>query len=150
MLTLLHDMEFVYILEMDGNRADDGISLRDRFAYENDLDWHEVDEMLDGPCSILEMMVALSKKCADYMAEADEPDNTSKWFFMMIQNLGLIGFDDDAFDEGAAVDILNQFMRREYMPDGRGGLFTVAGRHDMRTVEIWYQMMYWLDDYIYK
>ena len=50
-------------------------------------------------------------------------------------------------DEKRARAILERFLRREYEPDGRGGLFTIkSGRHDMRKIEIWYQMMWYLDE----
>ena len=35
LLNYLHRVDFIYIIGMDGNRAEDGISLRYRFAYEN-------------------------------------------------------------------------------------------------------------------
>ena len=37
-------------------------------------------------------------------------------------------------------------MNREYDSDGKGGLFTVKqSKYDMRTVEIWWQMNWYLD-----
>lgn len=149
---LLHETEFIYILEMDANRADDGIDLRYRFAYEHNYDWYDVEDTFeDRPCSVLEMMVALAQRCEEHIT--DDPDSgnrTGKWFFEMIDSLGLSDMDDDHFDKIAAADILIQFMRREYLPSGQGGLFTITDTsYDMRTKEIWYQMMWYLNENIY-
>lgn len=149
---LLHETEFIYILEMDANRADDGNDLRYRFAWESHLETHEVEDYLDDrPCSMLEMMVALAQRCEEHIT--DDPDSgnrTGKWFFEMIESLGLRDMDDGNFDKVAAADILVRFMRREYLPSGQGGLFTISDpAYDMRTAEIWYQMMWYLNENIY-
>ena len=149
---LLHETEFIYILEMDANRADDGTDLRYRFAYEAHLDAKEVETALDNrPCSLLEMMVALAQRCEEHITDDPESGNrTGKWFFEMIESLGLLEMDDESFDKVAAADILVRFMRREYLPSGQGGLFTIGSdRYDMRTAEIWYQMMWYLNENIY-
>ena len=149
---LLHETEFIYILEMDGNRADDGTDLRYRFAYEAGYDESIVDSTLNiRPCSLLEMMVALAQRCEEHITDDPESGNrTGKWFFEMIESLGLMDMDDGHFDKIIASDILNRFMRREYRRDGRGGLFTIGdGIHDMRAADIWYQMMWYLNENIY-
>ena len=149
---LLHETEFIYILEMDGNRADDGMDLRYRFAYESGYDERMIDDVfVDQPCSLLEMMVALAQRCEEHIT--DDPDSgnrTGKWFFEMIESLGLMSMDDRHFDKVVSADILVRFMRREYLPDGRGGLFTISNSgYDMRSAEIWYQMMWYLNENIY-
>lgn len=151
LLSCLHEHEFVYILDMDSNRADDGIDLRYRFAYEMDLNPEMIVDTIDTkPCSILEMMVALTLRCEEQiMDEPAEGDRTGQWFWTMIQSLGLITLDDRHFDAVAADQILVAFLRREYQANGRGGLFMIKQpRRDVRTVEIWYQMMWYLDDYL--
>ena len=149
---LLHEMEFIYILAMDRNRADDGIDLRYRFAYERGYSAREMEEAMGGaPCSLLEMMAALALRCEeDITDDPDSGNRTGQWFFEMIESLGLKEMDDRHFDRAAAEDILSRFMRREYLPDGRGGLFTISdpGR-DMRDMEIWYQLMEYLNEKLY-
>lgn len=149
---LLHETEFIYILEMDGNRADDGMDLRYRFAYDSRYDIQAIEDALgERPCSVLEMMVALAQRCEEHIT--DDPDSgnrTGEWFFEMIESLGLRDMDDEHFDKVIVADILVRFMRREYLPDGRGGLFTLRyDNHDMRSAEIWYQMMWYLNENIY-
>lgn len=146
---LLHETEFIYIMDIDANRADDGTDLRYRFAYEFGLSGDDVRRYLDcRPCSVLEMMVALASRCEEQiMDNPDYGDRTGKWFFDMIDSLGLGGMDDAHFDEAAGRDILCCFMRREYQDNGQGGLFTLRNpRYDMRRIEIWYQMMGYLEE----
>lgn len=145
----LHKREFRYILEMDANRADDGVELRYRFAYDNDYDYESVRRYLgDRECSVLEMMMALAIRCEDdYMGDPDIGDRTGKWFFDMINSLGLKDMYDRRFDADHVDDIIDRFLDRKYKRNGEGGLFTTTDRsRDMRRAEIWYQMCWYLDD----
>lgn len=149
LFSLLYETEFIPVMDIDANRADDGIDLRYRFAYEFGLSGDEVRRYLDDrPCSVLEMMVALAQRCEEQIM--DDPDcgnRTGKWFFDMVKSLGLTLMDDSRFDRLEAMDILVKFMRRNYEASGQGGLFTLRyPRCDMRNIEIWYQMMAYLEE----
>lgn len=149
---LLHYLDsrtFTYKLELDSNRATDGINLRYRFGYENKYSNQLIAEFLDDrPCSVLEMMVALAFKLEEnIMDDPDKGNRTGTWFWDMIANLGLKDMNDMFFDDSYANQVLTRFLKREYEPNGRGGLFIV--RHcekDLRTSEIWYQMMWYLEE----
>ena len=79
------------------------------------------------------------------MEDPEIGNRTGEWFFVMIDSLGLGGMDDAYFDEGRAREILSRFLNRDYAPDGRGGLFTLPDApRDLRQVDIWYQMMWYL------
>ena len=146
LLMLLHSMEFYYMIPLDSNRADDGIELRFRFCQEY---WHCKTPLdyLTGPCSVLEMLIALSIRCEDHiMGDPDIGDRTGKWFWVMLENLGLDSMTDERFDKNVAVDKISTFLNRNYDRDGKGGLFTVPNcRYDLRAIEIWYQMCWYLD-----
>ena len=146
LLMYLHDREFVYSIPRDGNRADDGINLRRRFALAHGYD-DDITYYLHGPCSVLEMMVALAKRCEEsLMDNAERGDRTGQWFWGMISNLGLGSMTDDEFDKGYVEEVINIFLNREYEPDGKGGLFTVKHcEYDLRTIEIWIQLCWYLD-----
>ena len=129
---------------MDDNRADDGVQLRRRFALSRN-DAGLTDYIL-GPCSVLEMMVALAIRCESFMDDAAVGDRTGQWFWGMIHNLGLSPMIDSRFDRNFVDDVIWRFLNRDYEPDGRGGLFTVKRYpQDMRTVEIWCQLSWYLD-----
>lgn len=150
LLSYLHERDFTYILEFDGNRAEDGIYLRYRFAYEHrGYNEEVVLNCLDrGPCSILEMLVALALRCEeDMMDDLDLGNRTGKWFWEMISSLGLRSMSDSYFRKQQVDIIIDKFLNREYEPDGRGGLFTIPNsRQDLREIEIWQQMCWHLND----
>lgn len=148
LLARLHNLDFTYMIGMDGNRAEDGIELRYRFGAENDIRDPIVAALLDDrPCSVLEMIVALSIRCEEHIM--DDPDignRTGQWFWGMIDNLGLSGMTDDRFDKAYTDEVIHRFLTRRYERNGEGGLFTVHGKGDLRSVEIWYQAMWYLND----
>lgn len=149
LLNTLHELDFVYIIGQDSNRFEDGVNLRYRFGYENDIPEEVVNNSLDDKsCSILEMMIALSLRCEEYIMVDDEIGNrTGQWFWNMIVNLGLGSMTDQRFDQNYVIFCIERFINREYEPDGEGGLVTIPNcRQDLRTVEIWYQMMWYLSD----
>lgn len=149
LLTRLYYTEFTYLIRRDQNRAEDGIDLRHRFIVMNGYeDWYEtVMECLDGPCSVLEMMIALAIRCEENIM--DDPligDRTAQWFWGMVTNLGLGGMLDDLFDDDFVDDCVRRFLNREYKRNGEGGLFTVKNcERDLRKIEIWVQLLWYLD-----
>ena len=147
-ITLLHNIEFRYSIPMDANREEDGIDLRYRFITEVGIpkNYQEVYGYLDGPCSVLEMMIALAIRCEEsIMDDPDIGDRTSEWFWLMMKNLGLDYMSDRKFDRDIAEEKISIFLDRRYKRNGEGGLFVVNGRGDLRKVEIWYQMCWYLD-----
>lgn len=145
LLMYLHNTEFRYSIPNDGNRAADGIGLRSRFADECEIP--EAESYLDGPCSVLEMMIALAVRCEVHiMNDPDIGDRTGQWFWDMVSNLGLGSMTDGRFDKEFVTDKVARFLDREYERNGEGGLFKLEHcQHDLRDVEIWYQMCWYLD-----
>lgn len=149
LLIHLHEVEFIYVHPRDYNRADDGTKLRRRYVlsiipegfYEQAID------ELTGPCSVLEMMLALAIRCEeDYMGDPGIGDRTRQWFWSMIRSLGLGSMMDHAYDSAYINEVLDRFMKREYEANGRGGLFTIKNcKYDLRDFEIWFQMGWYLD-----
>ena len=146
LFTFLYDTEFVYFVPHDENRAEDGIALRYRFCLFNGCE--DLEYCLDGPCSILEMMVALSIRCEErIMSDPDYGDRTAQWFWGMISSLGLSGQTDYNFNERLVNDVITRFLNRDYSPNGRGGLFTIRRwDRDARDAEIWHQLMAYLNN----
>lgn len=149
LLRFLNRVDFTYTIAMDGNREADGIDLRYRFGYENSYEKLMIASYLDNkPCSVLEMMIALAIRCEEHiMDDPDVGNRTGQWFWNMIVNLGLGSMTDSKFDEEYATEIIDRFLDREYERNGEGGLFTVEHcNRDLRMVEIWYQMCWYLDE----
>lgn len=147
LLSFLHNVEFTYSIPKDSNRADDGIELRYRYAYVNGLDVDDVLNNIVGPCSVFEMILALAIRCEETIM--DDPllgDRTGQWFWKMITNMGLGSMSDARFDRDRVEYVIAKFLNRDYEADGRGGLFRIRNcKYDLRKIEIWTQMLYFLD-----
>ena len=142
LLRILYRTEFVWLLSGDDNRAADGVELRIEFLLECDIPdnipWRNL------PCSILEMLIAMSKR-----AEFNTGEPYRDWFWEFIDNLGLKEFTDGSgFDPRDVEDALDQFIWRTYNRKGEGGIFPLnSPNHDQREVEIWYQFCDYLLDH---
>lgn len=151
LLSYLHSKDFVYILPMDVNRAKDGMDLRYKFGREVGYGMPIIASNLDNrPCSILEMMVALAMRCeVSIMDDPDIGNRLGQWFWTMIINLNLNHMNDRRFDRKYVDRVLSIFLSRSYKRNGEGGLFTIHDpSRDMRSAEIWYQMCWYLDEFI--
>ena len=149
LLGYLYDTEFTYLIDLDGNRAEDGANLRYRFGHEHKYANPIIASYLDDqPCSVLEMMIALALRCEEqFMCDATYGDRTGQWFWGMIDNLGLDDMYDAAFDYTITDEVIFKFLNREHGSNGEGGLFYVERpRRDLRDVEIWYQMCWYLGE----
>ena len=149
LLMYLFNRDYIPACEMDVCRATDGINLRYRFASENDIPYGKIDAVFQGvPCSMLEMMVALAIRIEEHIMEDRSMENRiGQWFWNMVVSLGLAAMDDTRFSEERAEPILTRFMDRDYQPNGAGGLFTLnRPTIDMRTIDIWYQLMAYLNE----
>lgn len=147
LLMYLHSVEFKYTRPKDDkNRAADGVYLRYRFSLEYG-DYGYISECLEGPCSVLEMMVALAIRCEENIMDDPRIGNRiGQWFWEMVVSLGLGSMSDDRFEIGYVASIVEQFLRRDYEPNGRGGLFTIKNcKYDLRYTDIWTQMCYFLN-----
>lgn len=152
LLNSLLSVEFVWIHPMDENRAIDGLDLRDKFSYETDL-YLDASSGLTVKCSMLEMMAALAIRIeSQIMRNLSIGDRTSKWFFVMIDNLGLNGYSDKAWKTayGREVEeICKKVIYRDYKPDGTGGLFPIKNNNqgkNWKNEQIWNQCMAYLSE----
>lgn len=142
LLGKLYSLEFVPVLDMDGNRAIDGIDLRRYFSSDEG-----VEPPLQGfPCTMLELMVALARRM-DSQILYDTEDRTSEWFWIMVDSLGLSSMTDILFDAMKVELIVHRFNNRKFDRYGNGSLFVVCSDSvDMRNLDIWYQMCAFIAD----
>lgn len=151
LLYFLFNIEFTYTNDKDANRAEDGKDFRYKFAFMNGYSSKVVEEYLNQyPCSVLEMMVALAYRVEDHIMDDPElGDRTGQWFWAMIVSLGLGGVSDTNFSRPYVKQVITRFLNKDYAANGEGGLFTVNNcPYDLRTMEIWDQFMWYLDDII--
>jgi hypothetical protein len=142
MLRQFFTTEFVWFVPNDDNRAEDGRALR--YEFLNDLGVsHPGSEWMDLPCSMLEMLIAVSRRLA-FEAEGAPRD----WFWELVDNMGLAHINDQQYDDERCAEIeeaLNRVIWRTYHSNGQGGLFPLVDPvEDQREVELWYQLSYYL------
>lgn len=147
LLDCLDSIDFIWSVSNDKNRAVDGINLRSKFIDEYHLDFKRTIAILDRPCSVLEMMVGLACRCEDSIMGDDRlGDRTDQWFWTMIESMKIYIMDDERYDDEYVRDVIYKMLQRMYKRNGEGGLFTVHGTtRDLRRIEIWYQMNWYLD-----
>lgn len=143
LLRYLHSVEFTSRIPKDENRVIDGLNLRDEFMCDRNIDGY-----IEGPCSVLEMLVAFSIRIEMDITGDPGNDDLSRWFWVMLDNLGLLKYDDRHFDEEEVEEIVNIFLERKYSRDGRGGLFPLFHpKTNQRETELWYQMQRYLTEH---
>lgn len=137
----LHRIEFTWILNFDGNRAEDGCALRIEFL--NDENLAPYFNWLNEGCSVLEMLIAFSRR-ASFQTDQSPRD----WFWVMLDNLGLLDLNDSVEDNCKQLkDIVDVFLWRTYGSNGKGGLFPMRHtQNNQRKIEIWYQFNEYLHD----
>lgn len=140
LLRYLYSTEFIWLIPNDDNRVEDGRDLRYEFLDEVGLSGSVDPNWLGMGCSVLEMIMGVAK------ALGFEDDRTPHhWFWELLLNLGLAGYNDREFNEPHVEEIVSNLIWRTYKPNGEGGLFPLRYPHeDQRQVEIWYQAQAYL------
>lgn len=138
MLRMMHNREFVWVVQRDDNRIGDALYTRQEFIREyteEDLDslWGTLG------CSFLEMLIALCHRL-----EFSTDISVKDWFWKLVENMDLAVARDSNFDEKMERHVekaIERVIFRTYSPKGKGGLFPLKyPKEDQREVEIWYQM----------
>lgn len=137
LLMYLFDKEFIWMIPNDSNRALDAMELRFEF-----LNGYQNEEIDSRPCSVLEVLIRLAMDWEHEITyDFHKGDRSSKWFWVMIGNLGLLEFPDTDFNVEEVDEIVNIWLNRSYQKNGEGGIFPVkSGNVDQTKVEIWLQL----------
>lgn len=152
LLNALVEKEFYWTIPNDDNRVHDGLNLREEYADLYNIDLESVGTE---PCCILEMLVALARRCSEQMRDLDDHDNPARWFWEMMENLGLDFCSKTIYDTDYSEDLLNSILERlverTYSYSGRHGLFPLNHpEEDQRKVELWYQMSAYLMEHYFE
>lgn len=135
----LDNMEFKWMFILDQNRAAGGVNLRSTFAYETSTNEEDVRT---GPCTVLEMLIGVASHMQDIL-----DGDISKWFWVMISNLGLDAFTDYEYESDRVTFIINRWLSRTFRPDGVGSIFPLRNYPgDCRNLDIWSQMNAWINE----
>lgn len=136
----LYNTGFVWTVPGDDNRAQDARDLRGYFQTEVGVR----DGVPTGPPSILEVVIALSRKVAHFAG--GEPEF---WAWQLLENLGLTKCHDPMTFHvlGSVERRLETLLWRTYDPNGKGGFFPLSNPpEDQRVVEIWHQMHAYINE----
>ena len=139
---LLFEREFYSPVDLDQNRATYGLLLRSRYEEVCGIASGTLDEL--GPCTVLEMLIALAEQIdTSGVGAMSDQEKRSKFFWEMIQNLGIY-YSDYVFDSEIRADCehkIDILLDRKYAANGTGGLFPLQNcSNDQRKIELWYQM----------
>lgn len=142
LLRTLYTTPFRWVLPMDENRELDGFELRKEY----------IREFRGGSLSgcrdysnVLEVLLAFSRRIEiDVMSEPGN-DVIERWFWVMLDNLGLLYYDDENFDPDRVDRILSIWLDRKFSRKGKGNIFlTNKSDRDLRTEEYWWQMQHYM------
>ena len=138
----LFNEPFIWSIRNDENRAGDGLALRSEYIRQGG---HLT--MADRPCSVLEMLVALSVRVDRDILGDPDVYRGGKLFWIMIEHLGLDVYDDSFFDEEAVSEIVDIWLERRFKEDGSGSIFRVRNHvRNQKKIEIWYQTCDFLNE----
>ena len=138
-LIMLYNTEFISPVDEDINRIIDAKNLR-----------QELGGPVIRPISVLEVMIALAKRCHEDIMYGYTFNNVSSsigyWFWVMMENCGLDllinirAIQRDVFDREFYY-IMDKILHRSYDYYGNGGFFPLHHPEmDQRFCELWYQM----------
>ena len=147
LLWKLFETQFVYTIPLDENRMLDGLELRSMYHDDTTRTFYS-----NKPCSVLEMMIALARRAEIHIMDNPEyGDRTDIWFWEMIDSLGLSNQTNDHYNDIYTQEVVRRFLERKYAASGKGGLFTIPDcKVDLRNVEIWWQMNWYMTWYLRK
>ena len=158
LLGMMYETPFEVKIDNDINRAVDGNEFKG--AYILDVYVAEEQKNIDfnisaeQNCSILEMIMGISKRMAFELAEDESEDfDFYRYFWEILENLGLKQYDDVQFGDNFVRckieirEILNKLNERKYKKSGEGGMFPLLfAEKNQKKVEIWYQMQAYINE----
>lgn len=144
-LWFLFCSDFIPELDMDSNRASDGLDLRADFSDDMRISMFYIEDAMSPQCSMLELMVALAKRAEVNIISGE--DYIPNLFWEMFDSLGFGDLTNDRWSVDEANRIVDRFNCRMYNKNGKGGLFTIRKRGlDMKDYDIWYQMHRYINE----
>lgn len=150
LVAVLRNTEFYSPNEYDEARGADGLDLRERF-YEDFPNLTDEDGTFEGYPTVFEVMVAMAIRCEeDIMYDVRFGDRTAKWFWMMIDNLGLSFLDNKIWtpeSENYIKVVIEKCLDRRYGENGIGSFWPRPRNNilDWTNLPIWFQLQYYMN-----
>lgn len=144
LMEILHNTPFVYVIDRDINRADDGLYLRNDFYEYMNLD---ENFMFGREACVLEVLAALAYRMeTEYVGDPEDP-KVGKIFCEFVKNLGLNRFTNDRMDADLVAKIVKKWMMRDIKFHGECGIFPLKiTNRDQRSLELWSQMQEYITE----
>ena len=134
------EIEFVWYIPDDGDKAIQALRMRDEYEYETNRSC-----MRQGPASFLELFVSITDTLTAMIYQ-----DRSVFTKSILMNLGVRNAQDSLCMDPAvydmAIDSAETVMHRTYRKNGYGGLFMVTGA-DLREMPLRDQMILWSNEY---
>jgi hypothetical protein len=144
--------DFTWTLPEDAARAAAGKKLRDAFIKRYLKADDDILSVLDGPCSILEMLIGLAVEIEAFTISEKNHDYEGRYvkatFNELINNLRLNRLAKDEAGHILNDTLLNSWLERTYSRYGDGGLFPIKWKNcpDQRIRPIWDQALSYLGE----
>lgn len=148
LLEELNKVEYYFIHPLDQARVIDALELRKQFATEDGS--NAIYDVMPGSCTALELLVAMAER-ADYtLYNTADGSRTGQFFWLFVENLGLLYLSDDNWSFEAANFIrvtVNKWFDRRFNPNGYGSPWPIpTTRVDLTTVSFWDAMQWYLSE----
>lgn len=145
---ILHNIEFIYIIDRDDNRVSDGMDLRNNYYFPPCYGPELKYDFMNHWCSVLEVLIGLSIRVDDEIIGDPFEEHPEEFFIEMIKNLKLDKFKDNInYKEEDIIKIVDRWLNREFNMDGRGSPFPLKyDFRDQRKLEIWDQVNSYINE----
>lgn len=157
LVSYLYSRDYYYILEIDENLAVDAWGYRDAFIMDNDLSpgeapWNGTYSRSEKFTSVLEVLIVLADRCDYTMYDWNNGHDVDRWFYILLDNLGLSRFTDDNWTNDSEIQIaqiIDIWLDRIFdQSTAVGSPFPLKNPRatDLRTVDFWSLGQFWLDE----
>lgn len=136
--TKLQDIPFECRRELDQNRVNDARDYREKIAKQYSIKYNSFT-----PISALEILLSLSDRFAGVLFSPNDPDfdGQEEIFSLFIENLDLLSYDDNNFDEKKVVMKVRRWINLDYNLDGtNGNIVCQPGNRKIKYMDIWMQL----------
>lgn len=153
---LLHTIPFEWSVRNDDNRIADALEIRNSYIEETGI---SKSIFKDEDVSVLEILVGIIFRMMYVMYGETRGVTPSKLFVELLSNLKLTDYSDLTFLQTKRPAVIrrdvctkvDKMLFRRYTKSGLGGLFPLKRisnrtKLDLRKVELWYQMMHYLEE----